>query len=158
MPTGTTYTEAEWNAWLDAFAEGKTIAAACKATGIGRRTFYDHRDREPAFEAAFREVDEEITDALEREAIRRAQDGTDRPVFQGGKEVGTVREYSNDLLIRLLMARRPAQYANKIDVNDQRDERQRREIERMSEDEVRAELTGLDDNVIELNPGSEEVA
>jgi hypothetical protein len=47
---------------------------------------------------------------LEDEAVRRAYEGVERPVFQGGKQVGVVREYSDTLLIFLLKALRPEKY------------------------------------------------
>jgi len=52
-----------------------------------------------------------VHDALEDEAIRRAHDGTMKPVFHGGKKVGEVREYSDKLLIFLLKGCKPEKYA-----------------------------------------------
>ena len=48
--------------------------------------------------------------SLEEEAIRRAVDGVDRPVFFQGKIVGYTKEYSDTLLKFLLEAKRPAIY------------------------------------------------
>ena len=39
---------------------------------------------------------------LETEAWRRAVKGTKKPVYQGGKKVGTITEYSNTLLMFLI--------------------------------------------------------
>ena len=50
------------------------------------------------------------TDVIEQEARRRAVDGYDRPVFQGGKLVGVVRVYSDQLTAMLLRGRRPQIY------------------------------------------------
>ena len=47
---------------------------------------------------------------LEAEALRRALKGTEKPVYQNGKQVGAIREYSDLLLIFLLKARRPTVY------------------------------------------------
>ena len=47
-------------------------------------------------------------DNLEAEAYRRAVEGVERPVYQGGRLVGTVREYSDSLLTIMLRARHPA--------------------------------------------------
>lgn len=44
---------------------------------------------------------------MENEARRRAVEGTLRPVFHGGAQVGEVREYSDTLLIFLLKAHDP---------------------------------------------------
>ena len=57
------------------------------------------------------------TEVLEDEALRRARDGTDKPIYQGGKKVGSVREYSDTLLIFLLKARNPAKYRERIDAH-----------------------------------------
>ncbi|MDP2936788.1 MAG: hypothetical protein Q8O86_09895 [Dehalococcoidia bacterium] len=45
--------------------------------------------------------------------------GTEKPVFQGGQQVGVVREYSDVLLIFLLKGARPEKYRDnlKADVN-----------------------------------------
>jgi hypothetical protein len=47
------------------------------------------------------------TDVIEQEARRRPIDGYDRPIFQGGKKVGVVRMYSDQLAAMLLRGRRP---------------------------------------------------
>lgn len=57
---------------------------------------------------------EEGTDLLEDEAQRRARDGTQKPIYQGGKKVGIVNEYSDTLLIFLLKARRRGKFGDKV--------------------------------------------
>ena len=47
---------------------------------------------------------------IEAEARRRAVDGVDEPVYYQGKEVGTVRRYSDVLLIFLLKGLRPQRF------------------------------------------------
>lgn len=47
---------------------------------------------------------------LEQEAYRRAVEGVEEPVYQGGELVGTVRRYSDKLLEFLLRGRRPQVY------------------------------------------------
>ena len=52
---------------------------------------------------------------LEDEAIRRAKDGVrEKPVYQGGKLVGHVQEYSDTLLIFLLKGARPEKYRDRV--------------------------------------------
>ena len=53
-------------------------------------------------------------DMLEDEAVRRAKDGVERPVYQGGKLVGHVQEYSDTLLIFLLKGARPEKYRDRV--------------------------------------------
>jgi hypothetical protein len=71
---------------------GKSIAAAARAAGIGRRTGYDWRDRDPAFAARWDEAFDEGTDHLEDLALKGAEQGSER------------------LLLALLKARRPERY------------------------------------------------
>jgi hypothetical protein len=49
-------------------------------------------------------------DALEDEANRRAREGVERPVYQGGKFVGAIREFSDTLLIFLLKGLKPEKF------------------------------------------------
>ena len=49
----------------------------------------------------------------EDEAVRRAHDGVDEPVFYQGKACGVVRKYSDTLLIFLLKGRRPEKYRDR---------------------------------------------
>jgi hypothetical protein len=53
------------------------------------------------------------TDALEDEAVRRAVEGVIKPVFHQGKRVGTLRVFSDPLLMFLLRARRPDKFADR---------------------------------------------
>jgi hypothetical protein len=90
------------------------VAAACRAAGVERATAY--RDRDPRFAAAWDEAAEDGTDLLELECRRRAVEGVDRPVFYKGQQVGTVKEYSDRLLIFLLKANRPEKYRDNFDL------------------------------------------
>ena len=64
-----------------------------------------------------RAAETEATEHLEREAWRRAHDGIAEPVFQHGKQVGTIQRYSDNLLMFLLKARAPDRYGTKVDVS-----------------------------------------
>lgn len=103
-----------------------TISAEC--AGISRRTAYDHRDKDEAFEKAWDEAVECATDQLLEEARRRAALGVTEPVYYQGKIVGGVRRYSDNLLMFLIKARRP-EYR----------------------DRSRFEVTGKDGGPLELN-------
>ncbi len=52
-------------------------------------------------------------DALEDEAMRRAIDGVEKPVFRGGEVVGHVRDYSDSMLMFLLKSRKPEVFGGK---------------------------------------------
>jgi hypothetical protein len=106
-------------AFLAALAETANVSRACLVARLPRRTAYDARAADPAFAAAWDAAVELGTDALEDEAVRRAHEGTVKPVFYKGAECGGIREYSDTLLIFMLKARRPERYRERsaLDLN-----------------------------------------
>lgn len=101
-------------AFLIVLADMANVTAACKAVNISRPVVYEHKNTDERFAALWEEACEIASDSLVAEATRRGRDGYDRPVFQGGEEVGVVREYSDTLLITLLKARRPSEFRENI--------------------------------------------
>ena len=101
--------QAKRAAFLSALADTGIILRACEVSDTPRTNVYRWR-KEPEFEAAFQSAIEEATERLELEARRRALEGTEKPVYQGGQLVGYVREYSDTLLIFTLKALRPDKY------------------------------------------------
>ena len=49
--------------------------------------------------------------------MRRALEGGEEPVFYQGKIVGSVRKYSDTLLMFMLKARRPERYRDRVGVD-----------------------------------------
>lgn len=96
--------------FLGALRDGKSVSGACAEASVPRRTVYDWRDADSDFKATWEDALEAGTDRMEDEALRRAVEGTLKPVFHGGKKVGTIREYSDTLIIFLLKARRPKKF------------------------------------------------
>ena len=103
-------------AFLARLRDTGTITAAAGRAGVNRRSHYRWLDQDPAYAAAFHDANEEAADQLEHEARRRALEGVEEPVFYRGERVGTTRRYSDQLLILLLMAKRPDQFRDRIDV------------------------------------------
>jgi len=103
-------------AFLTAFRESCTVTQAAKTAGVGRRTHYDWLTADPSYQTQFEDLEEAVTETLEREAMRRASEGTLKPVFYQGKPCGDIREYSDTLMIFLLKARRPETYRERSDV------------------------------------------
>lgn len=97
------------DAFLEALADTGIILRACEITKTPRSNVYLWR-KDPDFEARFQLAVDEATERLELEARRRAFEGTDKPVYQGGQLVGYVREYSDTLLIFTLKALKPDKY------------------------------------------------
>lgn len=108
--------EAARAAFLQALCGGISVTGACEKSGLPRRTVYDWRDADEKFAAAWDEAIEAGTETMEDEARRRAQDGVDKPVYQGGKRVGSVREFSDTLMMFLLKGRKPEKYRENVKV------------------------------------------
>jgi hypothetical protein len=102
--------------FLEALSNGWSVRHAAVYAGRHWRRFYTLRERDEAFAAQWAEAVEAGTDALEQEAYRRAVEGVEEPVYQGGKLVGTVRRYSDGLLQFLLRGRRREVYGDTVQV------------------------------------------
>lgn len=100
---------------LDAIAQGASFAKAAEAGGICRQNLWAWRQADPEFDRAVKEAVETGTDRIEDEALRRAVEGVNKPVFQRCKVVGYVTEYSDRLLEMLLRARRSEKYRERYD-------------------------------------------
>ena len=121
--TETPKKEPKWRArFLAALANSGNVLVACKASGAGRATVYRHKDRFPRFRRAWDNAVEESTDILEAEARRRSVNGIDKPIFFKGKQVASVKEYSDTLLIFLLKAHRPEKFRDNYDIKRLADE------------------------------------
>lgn len=96
--------------FLKVFSEAANHSEAARKAKVNRQYVYEYRDAHPWFAELYAEADEIAKDAIDEEIHRRGIKGTNRPVFQGGKRVGTIREYSDTLLIFLAKARNPAKY------------------------------------------------
>jgi hypothetical protein len=106
-------------AFLAAFAERGNVRLACQAAKVGRSSHYVWLKADADYAARFQEAQAEAVDVLEAEAHRRAVQGVKRPVYQGGKRVGYVQEYSDVLLIFLLKAARPETYRDNVHMTGQ---------------------------------------
>lgn len=102
-------------AFLEALAAGKVPAVACKEADLGYTTVHQWRRDDEEFARAWDDAAEHGIDLLEQEARRRAYEGVDRPVYQGGEMVGVVREYSDTLMTVLLKGRRKRVFSERIE-------------------------------------------
>lgn len=114
MANRTKLTPEKEEEFLGELRKGLTVSGAAKVIKVVRQTCYEHRANSPEFATAWDEAIEEGTDYLEDEARRRAAKGTLKPVFYKGEKCGTIREYSDTLLIFLLKARRPEKFSERI--------------------------------------------
>lgn len=104
-----------WQAQFLAYL-GKTanVSAAARFAGQPRSVVYEYRKREAAFAAAWLQALEEAADRLEMEVLRRAVDGVKEDKFYQGAVVGEFTRYSDNLLMFLLKARRPALFNSQM--------------------------------------------
>jgi hypothetical protein len=86
------------------------VADACKVARLSRSTAYEHKEADKAFAAQWQAALEDAADVMEGEAFRRAVKGVLEPVFYQGEEAGTVRRYSDSLLMFLLKGARPVKF------------------------------------------------
>lgn len=104
--------------FLSHLAVHGNVTSAVKSAGVSRSTVYYVRKNCVSFEEAWDEAMESAKDVLDAEIQRRAVQGVVRPIYQGGKKVGQVREFSDKLLELRAKAVDPRyrQTVGKIDV------------------------------------------
>ena len=109
---------AKKRAFLSAFAECGNKSRAAEMAGIVKQTIYTRQWREDReFQVALESAHVMAADRLEEEAHRRAVDGWEEPVgWYKGVAGGTVRRYSDNLLMFLLKGARPERYRERYDV------------------------------------------
>jgi len=123
-------------ALLAAFRETASISRAAAMAEVRRTSHYDWM-KDPAYAAAFNEAREQAAQVLEDEAVRRAHEGVEEPIFQGGRRVGTVRKYSDVLLIFLLKGLRPDRYKERVAAEHTGKDSTQPIVIRISEDDAR---------------------
>lgn len=102
---------------MAAYTATANVSEACKAAGVGRTTHYRWLGEDEAYEKAFFEAKDAAIHVLEEEALRRAIDGWDEPVYQGGELVGTKRKYSDTLLIWMGKAMAPKRHRDRTEIS-----------------------------------------
>lgn len=112
--------DADQDAFLAAFGLNGNITAAARAVDHDRDVHYRwlaEDDEDGTYARRFQAAREEFADRLEAEARRRAIDGVEEYVVSAGKLVVddegkplVQRRYSDQLLVRLLEAKRPDEY------------------------------------------------
>jgi Bacteriophage Sf6, terminase small subunit-like len=120
------------SALLIAYVRSGSLTRACQATSISQSAHRRWLANDSQYAEAWADAQAALADSLEEEAIRRARDGIERPVFQGGLEVGRVTEYSDQLLMFLLKGMRPEKYRDRVAVINETSVEQ--EIARLEEE------------------------
>ena len=99
--------------FLALLSECGNVTRAAEESGCGRVMLYKIRREDEAFAAEWETAADIGAKRLEDEARRRAVEGWQDPVWHQGQQVGTVRKYSDTLLICLLKAHHPEKYADR---------------------------------------------
>lgn len=100
--------------FLQLYAERGTMVECCRLAGISYSAIQHALEKDEGFARAFAIAEQEVLEKLEREAMRRAVDGTvvrSRRFWHGelvGEDIRT--EYSDNLLMLLLRAKAPQRY------------------------------------------------
>lgn len=102
--------------FLDHLRQSANVAASARAVGVSSGAVYGLRERDGDFRASWDEALEDAFDMLEAEARRRAFEGVEEPVFYQGREVGTVRKYSDSLAQFLLKGYRRRKFGDKTEI------------------------------------------
>lgn len=116
-------------AFLAAYRATCSITKAAEAAGISRRAHYRKLETSADYRLAFDAATAMAADALEDEAVRRAKEGIVRQVLYHGTPAMELvdpldpgkgmrarmeREYSDTLLLALLKAKKPKEYAVQV--------------------------------------------
>lgn len=94
--------------WLALYAFTINPVDAARFAGVAPSTAVTWAGQDPVFAQVRDEARLDVGRSIEAEIHRRAIEGVEEPVYQGGKLVGTVRKYSDQLLIRMAQAHLPA--------------------------------------------------
>jgi hypothetical protein len=115
-PKGNRVPEGWRKVFLKSLARTGSVKASAKFAGVGRRFAYKHKAGDAKFSAAWDNAIESAIDLMEAEARRRAMKGMLKPGFYKGEKCGSVREYSDRLLMFLLKAYRPERFRDNFNL------------------------------------------
>ena len=100
-------THEQWVTFFTMLSQTAHVTRSSQAAMIDRTYIYHRRAVDPEFNELFEQALTKGRETLLEEAQRRAFDGYEKPVFQGGMRVGIVREYSDSLAQFLLKGYMP---------------------------------------------------
>jgi hypothetical protein len=103
----------QWN-----FSRAALTAGVDRDTGLAWRRDKTARGRpmqDVKFQAALVRAGEMFVERAEAEMWRRGIEGVEKPVYQGGRMVGTVREYDTTAAIFMLKGAKPEKYRERME-------------------------------------------
>src|SRR6266487_1691180 len=102
--------------FLAAYEETASVLRAAERSEIDRTLVYYWLEHDERFGFAYNLADAAANAHIEAEIRRRAMEGWDEPLVSAGKRLGTVRKYSDTLLIFYAKRRMP-EYRDKQSVD-----------------------------------------
>jgi hypothetical protein len=99
--------------FLMKLVEYVSFGRACRLAKVPRGAVYIWLKDDAAFKEKYNEACFAALQSLEDEAIRRAFEGLGKHVYYQGQKIGTVREFSDTLLMALLKAKAPGKYRDR---------------------------------------------
>jgi hypothetical protein len=115
---GIAISQERWNKFFDMLSQTANVTKSAEYAGISRTVIYDRKRDDAEFAKKVDEAYQRGYEVLEEECQRRAFAGYDKPVFQGGRQVGVVREYSDTLAMFLMKGNKPGKYRDRIEATN----------------------------------------
>jgi hypothetical protein len=111
-PRADGWTPQKQRGFIEALAEGGSVEHAARSVGMNRASAYRlrHRPGGADFAAAWDGAMAHIVEKLEHATFERALNGTVKPVFHKGEQVGEVRLWSERLAMFLLRGHNSKRY------------------------------------------------
>ena len=101
------------NAFFHHLGRTGSVTVAANRAQLRRSTLYERRQNDEEFAERWAQALDLSVERLQDNAMNRAMNGTEKPVYRNGQKVGSVRHYDNKLLQFLLRAHRPEVYGEK---------------------------------------------
>jgi hypothetical protein len=101
------------NSFLHHLGRTGSVTLAAARAGLKRRMLYRLKAADEGFAGRWDEALNLGVERLQDDAMRRALEGTERPVYRNGQKVGSVQQFDNRLLQFLLKAHRPETYSER---------------------------------------------
>jgi len=89
------------NQFILGFIKSHTVKGGCEFADVSRTTYYRWKGEDPVFHEDYKIACKAVADDLLAECRRRGLQGVREPVFYQGKVCGSVRRFSDTLLIFL---------------------------------------------------------
>ena len=103
-----TWTTEKKTAFLARLATTANVSASARSVRMSESSVYRLRQRSPQFRAEWQTALREGYARLELMMLERAMNGTQKPVFHAGQQVGFITEYSDRQALTLLSVHRDA--------------------------------------------------